>query len=263
MQVRGETSVNKLILLFVFDKMESPLSERTLVDMCTSSNDWLNYMDCIVLIHKLKKDGFICEIPEADDPLYAITTEGREALANYYISIPKSSREEISRFVKNNGTKFRYLAALKNDPAIHIPDGDFYLVAHIEENGISYELPDSAIEIIDPFIYLVEENAAEPLNLDAWPLIRSYETTANEALQTGNKALLFSNVPNPFSSVTRIRYSLPESCQSAELQIIDLQGRLIQRLDLDKGDANEVEVSLDGHLVDGIPADRIRLLKAE
>ena len=39
MQVKGETSVNKLILLFVFDKMESSLSERTLVDMCTSSNE--------------------------------------------------------------------------------------------------------------------------------------------------------------------------------------------------------------------------------
>ena len=115
MQVRGETSVNKLILLFVFDKMESPLSERTLVDMCTSSNDWLNYMDCIVLIHKLKKDGFICEIPEADDPLYAITTEGREALANYDISGSKSSREEISRFVKNNGTKFRNRQECKSD----------------------------------------------------------------------------------------------------------------------------------------------------
>ena len=115
MQVRGETSVNKLILLFVFDKMESPLSERTLVDMCTSSNDWLNYMDCIVLIHKLKKDGFICEIPGADDPLYTITTDGREALANYYISIPKSSRKEISRFVKNNGTKFRNRQECKSD----------------------------------------------------------------------------------------------------------------------------------------------------
>ena len=103
MQVKGETSVNKLILLFVFDKMESPLSERTLVDMCTSSNDWLNYMDCTVLIHKLKKDGFICDIPSGDDPLYAITTEGREALANYYISIPRSVREEISRYIKVNG----------------------------------------------------------------------------------------------------------------------------------------------------------------
>ena len=66
MQVKGETSVNKLILLFVFDKMESPLSERTLVDMCTSSNDWLNYMDCVVLIHKLQKDGFIYRDYPAD-----------------------------------------------------------------------------------------------------------------------------------------------------------------------------------------------------
>ena len=48
MQVKGETSVNKLILLFVFDKMETALSERTVLDMCTSSNDWINYMDCVV-----------------------------------------------------------------------------------------------------------------------------------------------------------------------------------------------------------------------
>ena len=115
MQVKGETSVNKLILLFVFDKMESPLSERTLVDMCTSSNDWLNYMDCTVLIHKLKKDGFICDIPSGDDPLYAITTEGREALANYYISIPRSAREEISRYIKSNGAKFRTRQECKSD----------------------------------------------------------------------------------------------------------------------------------------------------
>ena len=45
MQIQGETSVNKLILLFVFDKMESALSERTIVEMCTAGNNWLNYMD--------------------------------------------------------------------------------------------------------------------------------------------------------------------------------------------------------------------------
>ena len=93
------------------------------------------------------------------------------------------------------------------------------------------------------------------------------ETTS--AMQAGR---LFPNVPNPFSSVTRIRYSLPESCRSAELQILDLQGRLVQRLALDRNGNDEAEISLDGHapglyigilLVDGIPADRTRLLKAE
>ncbi len=115
MQIKGETSVNKLILLFVFDKMESALSERTLVDMCTSSNDWINYMDCVVLIHKLIDDGFICEIPGDDDPLYTITPEGRESLANFYINIPKSTREEISRFIKNNSAKFRNKQECKSD----------------------------------------------------------------------------------------------------------------------------------------------------
>lgn len=115
MQIKGETSVNKLILFFVFDKMESALSERTLVDMCTSSNDWINYMDCVVLIHKLIGDGFICEIPGDDDPLYTITPEGRESLANFYINIPKSTREEISRFIKNNSAKFRNKQECKSD----------------------------------------------------------------------------------------------------------------------------------------------------
>ncbi len=115
MQVKGETSVNKLILLFVFDKMEAPLSEQTLLDMCTSSNDWINYMDCRQLIRKMLSDGFICEIPGGDDPLYTLTPEGRETLANFYITIPKSSREEISRFVKNNSSKYRTRQVCRSD----------------------------------------------------------------------------------------------------------------------------------------------------
>ncbi len=115
MQIKGETSVNKLILLFVFDKMESPLSERTLLDICSSSNGWINYMDCVVLIQKLLGDGFICAIPGVEETLFTITPEGRETLANFYINIPLSLREEISRFVKNNSSKLRTRQECKAD----------------------------------------------------------------------------------------------------------------------------------------------------
>ena len=115
MQVKGETSVNKLILLFVFDKMECSLSEHTIIDMCTSSNDWINYMDCMVLIQKLLSDGFICVVPSGDDTLYTLTPEGRETLANFYINVPRSTREEISRFVKVNGAKYRNKQECKAD----------------------------------------------------------------------------------------------------------------------------------------------------
>ena len=107
MNKTSETSTNKLIILFVFDKMESALSERTIVDMCSTSNDWMGYMDCVNVIHKLIDDNFIYAVNEDDDPLYSITTDGRETLANFYINIPKSVREEISHFVKKNSAKYK------------------------------------------------------------------------------------------------------------------------------------------------------------
>ena len=101
MQIQGETFINKLIVLFVFDKMESSLSERTVIDMCSTSNDWINYMDCMMIIAQLLEDGFICTVETNDDTLYTITPDGRSCLANFYINIPKSTREEISVFVKS------------------------------------------------------------------------------------------------------------------------------------------------------------------
>lgn len=115
MQIQGETSVNKLILLFVFDKMETALSERTIVDMCTAGNNWLNYMDCKELLPRLLEDGFICRIPSAEDALYTITSDGRESLNSFYINIPKSIRDEISVFIKKNSGKLRNRQECKSD----------------------------------------------------------------------------------------------------------------------------------------------------
>lgn len=116
MQVQGETSVNKLILLFVFEKMEAPLSERTVVEMCSAGNNWLNYMDCMELLPRLLDDGFICRISaHEEEPLYTITSDGRESLNNFYINIPKSIREEITAFVKNNSGALRNRQECKAD----------------------------------------------------------------------------------------------------------------------------------------------------
>ena len=87
MQIKGDIPQNKLIILFVFDKMESPLSERTLNEMCSGYNSWITY----------------------------VTPEGRDSLANFYIRIPLSVREVISRFVKTNGAKFRMRQECKSD----------------------------------------------------------------------------------------------------------------------------------------------------
>lgn len=116
MQIQGETSVNKLIVLFVFDKMESPLSERTVLEICSTSNGWLNYMDCKELLPRLLDDGFLCALSSVDEePLYTITSDGRESLNNFYINIPKSLREEISAYVKKNSSQLRNRQECKSD----------------------------------------------------------------------------------------------------------------------------------------------------
>ena len=116
MQIQGETSINKLIILFVFDKMESALSKRTILEMCCSSNTWLNYMDCVELLPRLLDDGFLCSIASHDDePMYTITSDGRESLNNFYINIPKSIREEISVYIKKNSRKLRNRQECKSD----------------------------------------------------------------------------------------------------------------------------------------------------
>ncbi len=119
----GETSINKLIILFVFDKMESALSKDTIVDMCTSSNNWMGYMDCVNVISKLLDDEFICNVKGSDE-LYTITKDGRESLANFYITIPKSVREEISIFVKKNSARYRNKQECRSDYYQNV-DGTF------------------------------------------------------------------------------------------------------------------------------------------
>lgn len=113
--MNSDESVQKLIILFVFDKMESALSERTVVDMCSTSNNWMGYMDCLNVLHKLLDDNFIYVVSENDDILYTIAPDGRETLANFYIGIPKSVREEISIFVKKNSARYRNRQECRSD----------------------------------------------------------------------------------------------------------------------------------------------------
>ena len=41
-----DSKIQKLVILFVFEKMAIPLTEATVLDVCSSENDWLSYMEC-------------------------------------------------------------------------------------------------------------------------------------------------------------------------------------------------------------------------
>ncbi len=65
--------------------------------------------------------------------------------------------------------------------------------------------------------------------------ILAIESFSSKKMQTSTStgAALMQNVPNPFQSVTNIRYELPKGIQDARMIINDLQGRQVKDFRID------------------------------
>ncbi len=102
----GETQ-NKLILLYVMDKMEVPLEDDIVTSMCSQDNNWVAFLECKEAVAKLCETGFIHKNLAGGKVIYSITPEGRICLANFYTRIPLSLREEITEYVKKSRIAYR------------------------------------------------------------------------------------------------------------------------------------------------------------
>ena len=127
--------LDKLIMLFVFDKMEIPLTEDSILDICSVKNTWIsNYMDCKAIIHELVSSQLLYKRGQAEQgkELFGITPAGRECLSQLYRRISLSLREEISQYLQVNKLNVKssqeYSATYtKND------DGSYNVVLQIYE----------------------------------------------------------------------------------------------------------------------------------
>ncbi len=142
MEFALDSTVNKLKLLFLLDKMEIPLTENSIIDIFTSRNAWLKYMDCKEILFQLLEAGFIYKAGNEEndeESRYGITYEGRNCLSHFYLRIPQSWREEATNFAKDNRMSFKrsqeYLSEYyKND------DGSHSVVLKIKEPMVSQSL---------------------------------------------------------------------------------------------------------------------------
>lgn len=104
-----KTTINKLILLFVLDKMEIPLTENSIVEICTAGKKpWINYMEYRDIKSELIEVGFIYKTNDgSNEDRYNITYEGRNCLSHFYTRIPLALREDITNFTKENRMHFK------------------------------------------------------------------------------------------------------------------------------------------------------------
>ena len=121
---------NKLVVLFVMEKFEMPLTEDALLSICCTENDWLRYLYCKQVIGELIKSGFITRT----------TLPGRACIAYFYNELPLSLREDIVQYIKNTRLDYRKKQEFVSD-FFRNQDGTFTVVLKIQDmNKVMMEL---------------------------------------------------------------------------------------------------------------------------
>jgi hypothetical protein len=124
----SDNTVDKLILLYVLDKMEIPLTENSILEICSSQNNWVNWMDCKDLLAQLIVSKFVYKPnTDSDENRYNITVAGRDCLSQFYTRIPASLRDDIAQFAQENKLQFKrnqeYIAkSYKNEDGSYMVD---------------------------------------------------------------------------------------------------------------------------------------------
>jgi len=107
MDLSINSSLNKLIMLLIFDKMDFPVLEDNILNISAQSNNWIPWMEAKETLGLLLESGFIFLTKHENKLYYSITPDGRTCLSLYYTRVPSSLRSEITDYIKDNRMGFR------------------------------------------------------------------------------------------------------------------------------------------------------------
>jgi hypothetical protein len=103
----ADEMTRKIILLFVFEKMEIPMSEATLSEVIMANQNLMTYMDYRDALGKIIETKFVVAKNTASDVMYYLTQDGRACLSHFFTKIPASVREDIIAYVNENRLRIK------------------------------------------------------------------------------------------------------------------------------------------------------------
>lgn len=101
---------NKLLILFILDKYETPISQELLTQMCCIENNWVPYFCFDHFIEELTNARFVFKKPDPhnkEDYLLSVSEDGKVCLGYFYSSIFKSVRDDVAEYIKKNKLEYR------------------------------------------------------------------------------------------------------------------------------------------------------------
>lgn len=131
---------NKLLVLFVLDKLEMPISDDVLLDMCVQNN-WINYLFCKEAIAELTESGFIIrqQSQTSNTVFLVLSQDGALCIGHFFKDIANSLRDQIVSIIKKNRLSYRKKQEYLHD-YFRNADNTFTVVLKIlDGNSIVYE----------------------------------------------------------------------------------------------------------------------------
>lgn len=118
---------NKLLVLYMLDRVSFPLTQAQIYDFLLGKN-YVNYMNLQLAITELIDTGFVTAESKLNRTYLTITAEGQETLSFFKNRIDTSLKKEIDAFLSTNQFKLRnetsvladYNKVLSGDYEVHL-----------------------------------------------------------------------------------------------------------------------------------------------
>lgn len=126
---------SKLLLLYIFDRIEFPLSNPQITQFVLE-NDIMNYFMLQQYLGELKDSGFIIEKQKDSEYIFIITERGKSTLSYFVNRIPKSQIERIDQLLNIQKEKLIKNTEIKAD-YIKLKDNEYLVRLDVIEKDIS------------------------------------------------------------------------------------------------------------------------------
>ncbi len=144
-----ELAENKLLLLYIFSKINMPISNSSITQIVLENN-LINYFSLQQFLSELIDGGLIDDNKRDNQHMLSITPGGKDALEFFASRIPEKKRETIDNYLKKN------MAELKNDIEI---SADYK--QSLDRYNVALKLQDSGESLIDMKLSVDSKEKAE------------------------------------------------------------------------------------------------------
>ncbi len=108
--INDEDIKSKLLILFILEKLEMPINEEILLQMCSLDNNWIPYFCFGQMIQELTAARFInrkLDENSKKDYVLTISEDGKICLSHFFKDIYKSVRDDVTNYIRNNKLIYR------------------------------------------------------------------------------------------------------------------------------------------------------------